>query len=374
MKRNLAMGLLLSTLILLVSVSICRSQEAPEPPEAPEAPDMTLNLLTQADSLDGNAWLGVHLRDVTAEKARELKLPGEYGALVAGVDEDSAAAKAGLQKGDVIVEFAGESVRSAAQLRRLIRETPAGRTVNLQVLRDGQSRTLSAKLQAHTNNFHFQAPDVNIPQIEISPGLMAPFNNRNFAFTFGGRPTLGVSGEELTSQLAGYFGVKRGKGVLVSEVVAGSPAAQAGLKAGDVIVAVDGKDVATVAELRKAVELKSGEETRKLSLTVVRDHHEQTLPVELKKPELFEHGKETAGFGIDSGEWQRVQAEAKRQMAEAQLALQQAQKHLGDQRQLLTDQMQRAAQKYRQAVKEQLKDQLKLQLEKQLKAQTQDEI
>ena len=379
MKRNLAMGVLLS-LLLLVSVNICRSQEppetleAPEAPEPPEAPDMTLNLLTQADSLDGNAWLGVHLKDVTAEKAPELKLPGEYGALVAGVDEDSAAAKAGLQKGDVIVEFAGERVRSAAQLRRLIRETPAGRTVSMQVMRDGQSRTLSAKLQAHTNNFHFQAPDVNIPQVEINPGLMAPFNNRNFTFMFGGRPTLGVTGEELTSQLAGYFGVKRGKGVLVSEVVAGSPAAQAGLKAGDVIVAVDGKDVATVAELRRAVELKSGEETRKLNLTVVRDHHEQTLPVELKKPELFEHGKETAGFGIDSDEWQRVQAEAKKQMAEAQLALQQAQKHLGDQRQLLTDQMQRAAEKYRQAAKEQLKQQLKLQLEKQLKAQTQDEI
>ena len=144
-------------------------------------------------------------------------------------------------------------------------------------MRDGQSRTLNAKLQAHTNSFHLQAPDVNIPQIEINPGLMAPFNNRNFTFMFSGRPTLGVTGEELTSQLAGYFGVKQGKGVLVSEVVAGSPAAQAGLKAGDVIVAVDGKDVPTVAELRKAVELKSGEETRKLNLTVVRDHHEQTF-------------------------------------------------------------------------------------------------
>jgi membrane-associated protease RseP (regulator of RpoE activity) len=374
MKRNFAIGLLLSTLILLVSVSICRSQEAPEPPEPPEAPDSALNLLMQADSSDGNAWLGVQLKDVTAEKARELKLPGEYGALVAGVDEESAAAKAGLQRGDVIVEFAGERVRSAAQLRRLIRETPAGRTVNLQVMRDGQSRTLNAKLQAHTNNFHFQAPDVNIPQIEINPGLMAPFNNRNFTFMFSGRPTLGVTGEELTSQLAGYFGVKQGKGVLVSEVVAGSPAAQAGLKAGDVIVAVDGKDVPTVAELRKAVELKSGEETRKLNLTVVRDHHEQTLPVELKKPELFEHGKETADFGVDSGEWQSVQAEAKKQMAEAQLALQEAQKHLGDQQRLLSDQMQRAAQKYRQAVQGQLKEQLKLQLEKQRKTQTQEEI
>ena len=386
MKRNFATGLLLSTLMLLLSVSICRSQETPAPPEppeapeapqwteTPEAPDTTLNLLTRAYSMDGNAWLGIQLKDVTAEKARELKLSGEYGALVTGVDEESAAAKAGLQKGDVIVEFAGERVRSAAQLRRLIRETPAGRTVNLQVMRDGQSRTLNAKLQAHINSFHFQAPDVNIPQIEINPGLMAPFNNRNFTFMFSGRPTLGVSGEELTSQLAGYFGVKQGKGVLVSEVVAGSPAAQAGVKAGDVIVAVDGKEVRTIAELRKAVELKSGEETRKLNVTVVRDHHEQTLPVELKKPELFEHGKETAGLGIDSREWERAQAEAMKQMAAARLAVQEAKQHVGDQQRLLSDQMQRAAEKYRQAVQQQLKDKLKLELEKQRKAQTQDEI
>ncbi len=380
MKRDFAMGLLLSTLMLLLSVSICRSQEAPEAPElpetpeAPEAPDTMQNLLTRADSLDGNAWLGVQLKDVTAEKARELKLSGEYGALVSCVDGESAASKAGLQKGDVIVEFAGERVRSAAQLRRLIRETPAGRTVNLQVMRDGQSRTLNAKLQGHANNFHLQIPEVNIPQIEINPGLMAPFNDRNFTFMFSGRPTLGVTGEELTNQLAGYFGVKQGKGVLVSEVVAGSPAAQAGLKAGDVIVAVDGKEVATVGELRKAVELKSGEETRKLNVTVMRDHHEQTLPVELKRPELLEHGKETAGIGIDSGEWQRVQAEAKEQMAEARLALQQARQRMGDQQRLLSDQMQRAAQKYRQATQEQLKEQLKLQLEKQRKAQTQEEI
>ena len=303
-----------------------------------------------------------------------MKLPGEYGALVVNVDAHSAASKAGLQKGDVIVEFAGERVRSEAQLRRLIRETPPGRTVSVQVIRDGQARTLSAKLESGKNQFYFETPEVHIPEIHISPDTIEPFNNRSFAFMFGGRPTLGVSGEELTSQLAGYFGVKQGKGVLVSEVVAGSPAAKAGLKAGDVIVAVDGKDVATVAELRKALELKSGEDKRKLNLTVVREHHEQTMPVELERPELLQHGKEVAGLNFDSGEWERAEAEAKKQMAAAQQALKQAQEHLGDQQRLLSDQMQRAAEKYRQAAQDKLKEQLKLQIEKQRAAQTQNEI
>jgi serine protease Do len=372
MNRNSAMGLLLAALMLLGGVGNCLSQEAPEPPEtplapeAPEPPDALdsayAGVLAQAE---GDAWLGVTLKDVSAEKARDLKLPGEYGALVVKVDADSAAAKAGLQKGDVIVEFAGERVRSEAQLRRLIRETPAGRTVSLQVIRDGQARSLSAKLQPRTNQFSFQTPEIHIPQINITPDMMAPFNNRSFAFMLD-KPTLGITGDELTSQLAGYFGVKQGKGVLVSEVVMGSPAAKAGLKAGDIIVAVDGKDVATVGELRKALEIKSGDEKRKLNLTVVRDRHEQTIPVELERPGVGEGNKEVAGFGLDSGELGRVEAQAqsqlaaaKAQMANAQQALAEAQKQMHDKQLQMSDQMRRALQMYRQAVQEQIQDQIK---------------
>jgi C-terminal processing protease CtpA/Prc len=303
------------------------------------------------------------LEDVTAEKARELKLPGEYGALVEGVDAESAAAKAGLQKGDVIVEFAGERVRSEAQLRRLIRETPAGRTVSLQVIRDGQARTLSAKLQSRTNEFHVQVPEIHIPEINITPTYPTPFDYRGFNFLLeGGRPSLGISGDELTTQLASFFGVKQGKGVLVREVVAGSPAANAGLKAGDVIVAVDAESVATVAELRQALEIKPGEEKRKVNLTVVRDHHEQTVPVELERTGLRERERVALGFGIDAGEWQRVEAETKAQMAAAQRALQEAQRRLRDQQRLMSEKIRQATEAYRRAIQEQLK----LQLQKQL--------
>jgi len=374
MKRNLALGLLLSVATLLVGAGYGRSQEAPEAPEPPDSPEVFAgNLESQLLATEGGAWLGVTLKDVNAEKARDLKLPGEYGALVANVNADSPAAKAGLQKGDVIVEFAGERVRSEAQLRRLIRETPAGRSVSLQVIRDGQARSLSAKLQAHTSQFYFQTPEIHIPEINVAPNLVSPYL-RGFTNMFDGRPTLGISGEELTTQLASYFGVKGGKGVLVSEVVTSSPAATAGLKAGDVIVAVDGKAVATVAELRKALEIKSGEEKRKLNLTIVRDHHEQTVPVELERPGHFESEKEVAGLGIDSGEWQRVEAQARAQMKAAQLALEEAQKHLSDQQRVLSESMRRAAEKYRQAVREQLKEQLKYQIRKQVESRASQSV
>jgi S1-C subfamily serine protease len=306
MNRKFAMGSLLSALMLLFGVGNYRSQEAPEPPEPPEGPEVAIGgtFGPQLLAAEEAGWLGITLEDVTAEKARDLKLPGEYGALVESVDADSAAAKAGLQKGDLIVEFAGERVRSVAQLRRLIHETPAGRTVSLQVIRDGQSQTLSAKLQPRTNQFYVRGPEIGIPEIHIAPPYPGLFDYRGFNFQFdSGRPSLGISGDELTTQLASYFGVKQGKGVLVREVLVGSPAEKAGLKAGDVIVAVDGKSVATVTELREALEIKTGEEKRKLNLTVVRDRHEQTVPVELEKPGLGEREKVATLLGIEAGQW-----------------------------------------------------------------------
>ena len=365
MNRKFAMGLLLSGLMLLVGVGDYRSQEAPEPPEPPDPPESVMGgLESQLLALDGAAWLGVTLKDITADKVRDLKLPGEYGALVESVDADSPAAKAGLQKGDVIVEFAGERVRSEAQLRRLIRETPAGRTVSLQVIRDGQARVLNAKLQSRTNHYNF---NVQVPEIHIPPINPQLFDFRGFNFQFdAGRHNLGISGDELTSQLASYFGVKQGKGVLVREVLVGSPAEKAGLKAGDVIVAVDGKSVATVTELREALEIKPSEEERKeerkVNLTVVRDRHEQTVPVELERLGPGERGKMAANSGIDAGELQRYAAEAKAQLAAAQLALRESQRLLSDQQRQALEKARRAAEEYQRAIQEQYK----LQLQKQM--------
>jgi serine protease Do len=248
---------------------------SPHPMALPHPVHQTIKIRTLEG---GGAWLGVRLEDLTAEKAKELKLAGEYGVMVKDVEEDSPAAKAGVAKGDVILEFAGEKVRSAAHLRRLVRETPAGRAVSLQVSRAGRALTLTAKLEAggdRTFELPAMPPMPRLPNIEIP----------EFDFVWRARGArLGISGDELTPQLAEYFGVKQGKGVLVREVVVGSAAEKAGLKAGDVIVAVDGKEVATVSKLRRAL-AGDTEEKRKVTLTIVRDKREQTLTVEVEPPE-----------------------------------------------------------------------------------------
>src|SRR5262252_865758 len=94
----------------------------------------------------GIGWLGVETRDVNAEKAKELKLPGERGVLLTAVVPDSPAAKAGLKENDVVTEINGQRVEGALQFRRMIHEIPAGRTVQIGIIRDGATQTISVTL------------------------------------------------------------------------------------------------------------------------------------------------------------------------------------------------------------------------------------
>ena len=259
----------------------------------------------------GGVWLGVTIGDVTAEKAKELKLAGEYGAFVKEVHENSPAAKAGLQKDDVIVEFAGEKVRSAAQVRRLVHETPADRNVTIVVSRAGQTKSLSAKLEPRSDRV-FEMPT---PAIAATPMPHVRVPEFNFVWADHGA-RLGISADELTPQLAEYFGVKQGKGILVREVVVGSAAEKGGLKAGDVIVAVDGKEVPSVSKLRRALASEK-EEKRKVALTIVRDKHEQTLSVEIAAPE-HPGPRRVASVGIDPEEAAEMAADAQTQVREWQ--------------------------------------------------------
>ena len=251
---------------------------------------------------DGQAWLGVQTEDVTAERARELKLPGEYGAVVTAVTEDSPAAKAGFKENDVVLEFAGERVRSAAQLKRLIRETPPDRSVPLKLSHDGQTRTVNVALEARHGGF--AGPQIYVPEI---PQIKLP----DFYFGFGAT-RLGISADELTPQLAEYFGVKQGKGVLVREVDSGTPAEKAGLRAGDCIVRVGSKAIASVGDLQGALldqARDSADGKRQVELTIVRDRHELTVKAELGRRPRALSPFEAESLGGDRKEWERLSME-----------------------------------------------------------------
>ncbi len=224
------------------------------------------------------------------------------GVRIDGVDEGSAAAKAGAQEGDVVVEFDGERVRSARQLTRLVKETPSGRAVKMTVLRNGAKQTLDVTPEEAPSAFtwnsrggDFQADlrdDIGRDiEREIQRGMRGRgLNPPTFDFRFdgipgipalGGRGRLGVQVESLSDQLAGYFGATTG-GVLVSSVTKESPAEKAGLKAGDVITTVNGTAVREAGELVEELsEVKDGAE---VSIGILRDKRASTVKATLEAP------------------------------------------------------------------------------------------
>jgi len=241
-------------------------------------------------ALGGGPRLGVQIRDLGKDDLAKFKLSSPNGVVVDEVMKESAAEKAGVKAGDVVVQFDGENVRSAAQLTRLVRETVAGRTVKMGVVRDGKRMDLDvAPAEAESvfsverrtlgpgGTFTWDEP-VPAPGQPMPPRGTLRWQQRtplpvpegdvlqwfgesgagNLVF-MQGRGRLGVNVQELTPELAAYFGVK--DGLLVASVQADTPAAKAGIKAGDVIGAVNGKAVVTSSELIKELADKEGEVT-----------------------------------------------------------------------------------------------------------------
>ena len=237
----------------------------------------------------GGTQIGVSVRDVDGEDAKRLKLANVGGVLIEDVQEDSPASKAGIKEGDIVVEFDGERVRSMRQFTRLVQETPADRQVTTIVMRDGQRVTLSVQPRVAENWRGFRefnrfgdlippAPPTP-PAPPPPPGVrVVPKLERWFVTT--GR--LGITVESLSDQLAGYFGTK--DGVLVTSVTDNSSASKAGVKAGDIITAIDGTPVSSPSDLsRRTDRLDDGDE---FMLDVVRDKKPMTLKgkVEPRQP------------------------------------------------------------------------------------------
>ncbi len=252
----------------------------------PAEPQGDVQILLSSDG----SWLGVETSELSQKKAKELKLPEEYGAVVEKVSPDSPAAKAGLKQNDVITELNGQRVEGTAQFRRMIHEIPAGRQVRLTVWRDGRSQSISATLgkseARHSGgmlagpgrgSFAFRMP--NIPEMPEIAGLG---DLNNFSVSMPGHTRLGINAEDLHGDFGSYFGAPDGEGVLVRDVFVDSPAAKAGLKAGDVITSMDGERVLTAGELRE--KLRGSKDARSLKLGVLRDKRSLTVNVELPAP------------------------------------------------------------------------------------------
>jgi membrane-associated protease RseP (regulator of RpoE activity) len=276
-------------------------------------------------------YLGVDLADVDQEKAHSLKLKEVRGAVITLIDHDAPAGKIGLKVNDVVLQLNGQPVEGAEQLRRMLREIPAGHKVSLEISRDGKEQTLTAELanrkvmehdvwnRIGTGGDLFAAgPGLGMLAEGDSPlpgGFHMPF--------FGSSLNVGVLVEPLTQQMAEYLGVPGG--LMVKQVAHKSEADAAGLKAFDVILEVGPDAIATLTDWERVLHSNQG---KPVQVTILRDKKQQTLTLQvdskrhgmLELEEIFPDGNGMVLAEIDPAEIAQNaadQAEAMRDQVEA---------------------------------------------------------
>ncbi len=285
MTRNkLALVIVLILGVGVIAGGIVYAQESTAPlaveAQEPATTDRSFSLF-----VDGGAFLGVGTEDITKENMGRYGMREVRGVGVTQVVKDSPAEKAGLKKDDVILRFDGESVTSVRKLSRLVGESSADQTVRITISRGGAEQEVSATLSKHNlspllgagiRDEVFRNLQKELPQMRDFP----PMNgDGDFFFSFGGNRRIGISTQPLTKQLADYFGAKDG-GLLITSVNDNSPATKAGLKAGDVITAVDGEKVTSPGDVSRAINKKQDGD---VSLTILRDRNTRTVTLTPEK-------------------------------------------------------------------------------------------
>jgi serine protease Do len=262
-----------STLVLAAAPLGAFQLPAPDAPQPPIPPNLYAFHMAGTGS---QSFLGVGVAEITSSRARDLKLGEEHGVEITRVEDESAASKAGLKVGDVVLEYQGQRVEGMEQFIRLVRETPAGREVKMTISRNGSTQTVpvvmgsqrgAARLGRDAEWFDMPA----MPSVPVMPSM--PDIPR--VFTTWSSSMLGIEAEGLTEQLGEYFGVK--DGVLVRSVAKGSAAEKAGIKAGDVLVKVDQTKVTSPSEVTSAVHAARPRNT--FPVDIIRDRHPLTLNV-----------------------------------------------------------------------------------------------
>jgi membrane-associated protease RseP (regulator of RpoE activity) len=265
--------------LCLTSV-IALAQQPSAPPQTPLPPGESL---TQGFSLfvEGGGFLGVYAEDINKENMGRYGLREARGTGITNVIKGSPAEKAGLKKDDVILRFDGETVTSVRKLNRLVSEVAPDQTVRLNISRGGSEQEVAVTIAKRKDYSNF------VGDLQGMERLVGPHGGiwgregdgpgkDGFVFAFGNNRRIGISTTQLTKQLAEYFGVADGTGVLVTSVGEDSPAAKAGIKAGDIITAVDGEKLDSAGDLSRAINKKKDGD---VTLTIIRNKSQRTITV-----------------------------------------------------------------------------------------------
>jgi serine protease Do len=196
-----------------------------------------------------------------------------------------------LRKDDVILRLDGENVSSVRKLNRLVSELSPDQSVKVTISRGGSEQEITATVGKRSNTsmaqnlfngeprvFKWEGPDMKGFKWEtpLNRDFRSFNNDGNMSLFLSNSRRIGVSTMSLTKQLADYFGIADGKGALVTAVSDDGPAAKAGIKAGDVITAVDGEAVDSPGDISRVINRKKEGD---VTLTIVRNKSQQTIHV-----------------------------------------------------------------------------------------------
>ncbi|MBW1728162.1 MAG: PDZ domain-containing protein, partial [Deltaproteobacteria bacterium] len=201
-------------------------------------------------------YLGVVIQDLTEDLVKSFDLEDTHGVLIAEVTEDSPAHKAGIKRGDVVVEFDGKKVKNVGQFRNLVALTPPHSKTELVINRNGKKKVLTVRLGEQDK--------------DMVAGVTQTDTMKQIGFTV----------QNLSKDLARQFGYENLKGVLVSEVVPGSPAQLAGIRSGTLILEVNRKPIKNTNEFLKALE--NSKKSQKVLLLVRDQRYSRYVMLQLR--------------------------------------------------------------------------------------------
>jgi len=271
---------------------------------------------------DEHGYLGVMLQNITSSMSKALQLDEDEGVMIDKVVADGPAAEAGLEDGDIILNFNGKNIDSFETLTKAVRATSAGDLVDVEILHNGTRQTAQIKMGegksksfSYTMDFHGDAPEVevywesddDVAFMSDDGGSFTQFfgddgkhevivmsgdgHSRSWTsngddsfkmdmlFVGGDRGFMGVELDDLNEQMGEYFGVDDGEGALINVVHEDSAAEEAGLKAGDVIVEVNGETVEDSSDVHEA--MADTEPEQEIEIKVVRKGKNKTIKVTL---------------------------------------------------------------------------------------------
>jgi serine protease Do len=257
----------------------------------------------EAHGHSAQGYLGIDMRDVSEDQLGVLKLKEARGAEITNLDHDGPACKAGMRMHDVVLQMNGQVVENGEHLRRMLRDMPVGRSVSFMISRDGQTQTMTMQtadrnmvgLQAWEQHYSVPVRGNTFLDSKSANVAVAPKEHRDLLGTEAillSSSFTGAKLEVMGPQLAEFFGAT-GAGLLVRSVDGNSPADEAGMKAGDVVVKINSISVANGTDWTKTVHDNKG---KPVPVVVLRDKQERTLTL---TPDGKKRSSLWLGFGLD---------------------------------------------------------------------------